>query len=74
MRHAIGRLFDNLTVLVAAVLTICGFMLLFLPWKQALAVRIVEPPPKPSGEVFVNVGPREAPVPIDKGKDARQGH
>jgi hypothetical protein len=62
MRNAIGRIFDNLGVLLAAVLTICGFMLLFLPWRQALAVKIVDPP-KPSGEVFVNVGPR------DKSKD-----
>ena len=73
MRNGIGRLFDNLTVVVAAVLTICGFMLLFLPWKQALAVRIVEPPPKPSGEVFVNVGPA-VPAPANKDKDPGQGH
>ncbi len=72
--RGIGRLFDNLTVLVALVLTICGFMLLFLPWKQALAVKIVEPPPRSSGEVFVNVGPSETPAPADKQKSSGPGH
>jgi len=56
MRKIINGLFDNLGVFLAAVLTICGFLLLFMPWKQALSIKIVDPPPRPSGEVFVNVG------------------
>ena len=58
MRAAIGRFFDNLGVLLAAVLTICGFLLLFMPWKQALSVKVVDRP-KPSGEVFVTVSPNK---------------
>jgi hypothetical protein len=58
MRKFIGRVFDSLGVVLAAVLTICGFLLLFMPWKQALSVRIVDPP-KPSGEVFVSVTPEK---------------
>jgi hypothetical protein len=58
MRKFIGRVFDNLGVFLAAVLTICGFLLLFMPWKQALSVRIVDPP-KPSDEIFVNVSPQK---------------
>ena len=71
MRSTIGRIFDNLGVLLAAVLTLCGFMLLFLPWKQALAVKVVDPAPKPSGEVFVNVGPASSDT---KDKAPAQGH
>jgi hypothetical protein len=56
MRVLIGRFFDNLGVFLAAVLTICGFLLFFMPWKQALSVKIVDRP-KTSGEVFVNVAP-----------------
>jgi hypothetical protein len=59
MRKFINGLFDNLGVLLAAVLTLCGFLLLFMPWKQALSIKIVDPPPKPSGEVFVNVSPEK---------------
>jgi hypothetical protein len=70
MRNAIGRLFDNLGVLLAAVLTLCGFMLLFLPWKQALAVKVTDQP-KPSGEVFVNVAPAATDT---KDKAPAQGH
>ena len=58
MRKFIGRVFDSLGVVLAAVLTVCGFLLLFMPWKQALSVRIVDSP-KPSGEVFVNVTPEK---------------
>lgn len=60
MRKFIGRIFDSLGVVLAAVLTICGFLLLFMPWKQALSIRIVDSPPKPSGEVFVNVAPEKS--------------
>ena len=61
MRTIIGRIFDNLGILLAAVLTLCGFLMFFLPWKQALSVRIVDAPQKPSGEVFVSV-PAEKPA------------
>jgi hypothetical protein len=61
MRSAIGRLFDSLGILLAAVLTLCGFLLLFAPWKQAMSVRIVESPKPASGEVFVNVGAPQKP-------------
>jgi len=44
MRKFIGRLFDSLGVVLAAVLTICGFLLLFMPWKQALSIKIVDAP------------------------------
>ncbi len=71
MRSTIGRIFDNLGVLLAAVLTLCGFMLLFLPWKQALAVKVTDPPAKPSGEVFVNVAPASS---DSKDKSPVQGH
>ena len=60
MRKFIGKVFDSLGVVLAAVLTICGFLLFFMPWKQALSVKIVDSPPKPSGEVFVNVMPEKA--------------
>jgi hypothetical protein len=56
MRRAIGRLFDSLGIMIAAVLTLCGFLLLLLPWKQALSVRIVDSPKPASGEVVVNLG------------------
>jgi len=62
MRKFIGRVFDSLGVVLAAVLTICGFLLLFMPWKQALSIKIVDSP-KPSGEAFVNVTPEKADKP-----------
>lgn len=61
MRNIIGRIFDNLGIFLAAVLTICGFLMFFMPWKQALSVKIVDRPP-PSGEVFVTV-PQKTPAP-----------
>jgi len=61
MRTIIGRIFDNLGIFLAAVLTLCGFLLLFMPWKQALSVKIVAAPPKPSGEVFVTVPSEKTP-------------
>ena len=61
MRTIIGRIFDNLGILLAAVLTLCGFLMFFMPWKQALSVKIVDAPPKPSGEVFVTVPAEKAP-------------
>lgn len=57
MRTAIGRIFDNLGIVLAAVLTVCGFLLLFMPWKQALSAEMQPRPSANSGEVFVNVGP-----------------
>jgi hypothetical protein len=33
----IGKIFDSAGIFLAAVLTLCGFLLLFLPWKAALA-------------------------------------
>ena len=62
MRTIIGRIFDNLGILLAAVLTLCGFLMFFMPWKQALSVKIVDVPPKSSGEVFVTVPAETAPT------------
>jgi len=63
MRNIIGRIFDNLGIFLAAVLTLCGFLLFFLPWKQALSVKIIAAPPaKPSGEVFVTVPEQKQPA------------
>lgn len=61
MRSFIGKVFDNLGIFLAAVLTLCGFLLFFMPWKQALSVKIVDAPPKPSGEVFVTVPAEKKP-------------
>ncbi|MBV9331645.1 MAG: hypothetical protein JOZ55_08845 [Alphaproteobacteria bacterium] len=57
MRTAIGRIFDSLGVVLAAVLTLCGFLLLFMPWKQALSAQLRAPARTGSGEVFVTVAP-----------------
>ena len=62
MRTIIGRIFDNLGIFLAAVLTICGFLMFFMPWKQALSVKIVDAPQKPSGEVFVTVPAEKTPA------------
>jgi len=64
MRPWMGRIFDSLGLILAAVLTICGFLMFFMPWKQALSVKIVDRP-KPSGEVFVT-------VPLDKGDSQKR--
>ena len=51
----LGKFFDGAGILLAGVLTLCAFLLLFLPWKKAL--NIPDPPPaKPaSSEVYVTV-------------------
>jgi hypothetical protein len=52
----LGKFFDGAGILLAGVLTLCAFLLLFLPWKKAL--NIPDPPPakSASSEVYVMVG------------------
>jgi len=51
----LGKFFDGAAILLAGVLTLCAFLLLFLPWKKAL--NIPDPPPakSASSEVYVMV-------------------
>ena len=56
MKLLLGRIFDHLGVFLAAVLTLCGFLLLFMPWKQALSPHLSPKPQTPAGEIFVTVG------------------
>lgn len=51
----LGKIFDGAGIFLAAVLTLCAFALLFLPWKKAL--NIPDPPPQKAtaGEVYVDV-------------------
>jgi hypothetical protein len=53
----IGKIFDSAGIFLAAVLTLCGFLLLFLPWKQALNIPDAPAPKPTSGEVYVTVDP-----------------
>jgi len=56
VRRMLGKFFDGAGILVAGVMTLCAFLLLFLPWKKAL--NIPDPPPakSASSEVYVMVG------------------
>ena len=59
----LGKFFDGAGIFLAAVLTLCAFLLLFLPWKKAL--NIPDPPPQKasSGEVYVNVDVEKQAIP-----------
>lgn len=65
----LGKIFDGAGIFLAAVLTLCAFALLFLPWKKAL--NIPDPPPQSAATsvVYVSVGataktPQNAAAPV----------
>ena len=51
----IGKIFDNAGIFLAAVLTLCGFLLLFLPWKAAFSPTTATPA-STQGVVYVGTG------------------
>ncbi len=63
-----AKLGDNAAILLAAVLTLCGFGLLFLPW-QALSIHSDPNAPafqnQQKGEIVVGIGKAQPPtVPV----------
>ena len=52
----LGKIFDSAGIFLAAVLTLCGFLLLFLPWNAALSPRPAKPSTGP-GVIYVTTGP-----------------
>ena len=50
----IGKFFDHAGIFLAAVLTLCGFLLLFLPWNKALNLPEARPD-QPKGVVYVDM-------------------
>jgi hypothetical protein len=57
----IGRIFDSAGIILAAVLTLCGFLLLFLPWDAAFAPAPSKPSTAPS-IVYVSTGAAKKPA------------
>jgi uncharacterized SAM-binding protein YcdF (DUF218 family) len=52
----LGKFFDSAGIFLAAVLTLCGFLLLFLPWNAALSPRPARQAASP-GVIYVTTGP-----------------
>lgn len=59
-----GKLSDHATIILAAILTLCGFGLLFLPW-QALSIHADPNAPafqnQQKGEIVVGISKPQTP-------------